>query len=415
MPFGVDALITLVLALQVPLKYRILPFEGTPYWLFAIFFVFLVSYIGVTLAGLRFWSWKRFLTFKTALLVCIVTIAAAFPVVTSIVDRHNVAPVFGVHDIILQQEAAMRYLIVGKNPYKETYFGTPMEAWHYSEMGRDAINPALYHFVMPPWYLLAPFPFYFLANQTVGYFDGRMVLLACFVGLVYFLLCWWKKKEIGFFAVPLVLLAPGIIDYFIEGRSDTFALFFLVAALFLLDKKKPLVSALVFALALLSKQTIWFAAPFYLMLLWQNFKKHKVVLVSSLVSIVVVVVIFVAPFFLWDARAYIDSTVSFLSGNSQSGYPIAGYGLGMLLYSSGIIRDIHAYYPFALWQAVFGLPALVVSLWFLWKKPTMSRFFFGYGVTLLVIWYMSRYFNNSHLGYVANIITLGVLKDWDER
>ena len=42
-------------------------------------------------------------------------------VVTAMVDRNRVAPVWGVHDIILQQEAAMRYLIVGKNPYKDSY------------------------------------------------------------------------------------------------------------------------------------------------------------------------------------------------------------------------------------------------------------------------------------------------------
>lgn len=410
-----DALILYALAIPVVIKYRILPITGTPYWLFGLLFLMLTVNLLISLYPSVLKSLEVVKKIKAFFLWMTIIIVLGSTIWTAIVDRHLVAPVWGVHDIILQQEAAMRYLIVGKNPYKETYFGTPVESFHYDEMGKSAVNPALYHFVMPPWYLLFPFPFYFLANHTLGYFDGRIVLMVLLVGLFGCLWMWFKDRVWASLAVTLTALSPAIVDYTIEGRSDMFALAWLVASLFCLDKKKYFLASLLFGLALMSKQTVWFFTPFYVFYLWLIFKKSWMRIFQYVVIFMLPVIFLSVPFILWDSKAFFDSVVFYLSGNTTTSYPVSGYGLGMLLYEFGVIKNIHAYYPFILWQFLLGLPTAAVSLWWIKKKPMMSRIIVGYAATLLVIWYFSRYFNNSHISYISSLFILGAIKDFDEK
>lgn len=135
----------------------------------------------------------------------------------------------------------------------------------------------------------------------------------------------------------------------------------------------------------------------------------------TLAVVAVVVGVLVLPFVLWDTRAFIESVILYLTGSTSTSYPISGYGLGMLLYELGYIRDIHAYYPFMYWQIAFALPVLGVLSYWVWKKPSESKLIISYAVYLAVYWYMSRYFNNSHLGYLSMLFVLGGLKVIDEQ
>jgi len=122
----------------------------------------------------------------------------------------------------------------------------------------------------------------------------------------------------------------------------------------------------------------------------------------------------VLPFFLWDVSAFLNSVIFYLSGNTAHSYPVGGYGLGMVLYSAGVIRDIHAYYPFVFWQVAIGIPLLVGLVVWMRTKPSQSRMVMSYAIFLMVFWYVSRYFNNSHLGYISMLFVLGGLKGIDE-
>lgn len=417
-PLAFDAVLLFALSIPLVMQYRIFPVAGTPYGLFGILFLLLSSNILLSLYP-PVWLKGSLEKIKTSIMWIVITIVLGGITVTAIVDRNAAAPIYGVHDIILQQEAAMRYLLAGKNPYKEDYFGTPLEAWHYGELGRDAVNPALYHFVMPPWYLLFPFIFYFLSVPILGFFDGRMVLLFCMILTLFVVMRWFTHPVAGRLAVILLALAPGIAPYFIEGRSDAFALVWLVLSMYLLERKSVFWSAVMFGLALMSKQTIWFAVPFYFLYVWHvgiALRKPGAAFVArSAATVGMVALVIAGPFLWWDARAFMTSVVLYLSGGTPTGYPISGYGLGMLLYGMNIIKDIHAYYPFVFWQLGLGIPTIVLSLRFLGAKLSVSRFFVAYAVSLFVIWYVSRYFNNSHVTYIGSLLILGVLKDWDER
>ena len=416
LPTILDSVLLFAFSIPVIMKYRILPIDGTPYWLFGILFFLLVSHCFVSLYPEMLGAYKRNLArIKIWFLLVTLVITVGGPAVTAMVDRAKTAPVLGVHDIILQQEAAMRYLLVGKNPYKESYFGTPVESFNYDEPGNtEAINPALYHFVMPPWYVLFPFAFYFTAIPLVGFFDGRMALLFTMGMLLGFLWYWFRDKAIARIEMVLTALSPSVVSYFVEGRSDVFSLSWLVGALLFLGAKRYAWSAIFLALSLLSKQTTWFIVPFFALYLWQQTAKTPFVFWRTLFIVGAVVAAVILPFLLWDARAFFDSVVLYLSGGTAQSYPISGYGLGMLLVDSGVILDIHAYYPFILWQLAVALPVLILLAVWLWRKPSPSRLVIAYAVFLAVYWYMSRYFNNSHLGYLSMLFVLGGLKYVDE-
>jgi hypothetical protein len=320
----------------------------------------------------------------------------------------------GTHDIVLQLEAALRYVGSGKNPYKETYFGTPMESWHYSDDARD-INPALYHFVMPPWYLEFSYPFYFVSMRTLGYFDGRMPLLFSVTGICIILFFFIRNKILARISMILVVLAPLSTQYIIEGRSDMFVLFWLLLSLILLEKKKLFLSSVVFALAVLSKQTVWFMLPLFTFFLYIKSDYKIRPMVIYILSGGIIIGICTIPFLVWDYRAFFDSVVFYLSGNTVHGYPVAGYGLGMILKEAGVIKNIHDYYPFWIWQLAVGIPALIISAIYLRKHPSISALIFTHGITLFIFWYTSRYFNNSHMLYVTSLLLLSAVKKIDEQ
>ena len=67
----------------------------------------------------------------------------------------------GIHDIIFATRSCHAVFDKRKNPYKETYFGTPVESFNYDEPDNlDAVNPALYHLEMPPLVSFVSFGFY---------------------------------------------------------------------------------------------------------------------------------------------------------------------------------------------------------------------------------------------------------------
>ena len=404
---GIDTILLFALSLPWPLKYRIYPMEGTPYALFGVFFTLLLFYTAIDLQWLRFHTPLAKWRLKCIVLCLIIIIAAGGPLMTAIVDRSRVAPVFGVHDIILQLEAAMRFLISGINPYAVTYFGTHMEGWRYAELGKDAVNPALYHFVMPPWYLLSAFFFYPFV-KIFGFFDGRLPLVFSYFGTLTLLALWIKDYRKKILAILVTAFNPVMFDYLLEGRSDHFAFFWLLLALFFCHRRHHALATITYALALLSKQTIWLSLPF-MFLYWSKNSVRKsipeMILVAGL--LVGTIAIILGPFFLWDPHAYWQSTVAFLQGTTPVSYPVAGYGCVMVLYQLGVIRDIHAYYPFMHWQVAAGVP----TVWFLFRwlrnKLTMGRLLIAYGVFLFVFWYFSRYFHNSHLAYISLVLSVG--------
>ncbi|HSD98845.1 MAG TPA: hypothetical protein VLB73_04085 [Patescibacteria group bacterium] len=401
---AISSIVLFALSIYFVMQNRISPGD-TPYWLFGIIFCLLLGYVVLDITSI---SEKIYNISKNVLLVTILSIVLGSGFLSSMIVRHETAPIYGVHDIILQQEAAIRYFVHGKNPYKETYFGTPMQQWHYSD---TEVNPALYHFVMEPMYLLLPLPFYTLSNHLIGYFDGREVLWLLFGGVLLLSFFIPKDNEQKRLLVTLLAFNPAMLGYTLEGRSDMFGYFFLLLAVFLLQKKRLFWAGVILAISFLVKQSSWPIFPLYFVyVLKMGWSETKIIttrlltLTKSLGGFLIVFVGVSLPFYLWDKKAYLDSTINYLSGNTSHSYPISGYGFGMLLHQFGFIKDVHMYYPFQLWQLGIGLPVLAALIYFLWKKTTVQMLLIYYSLFLFVFWYFSRYFNNSHVGYISMVL-----------
>lgn len=389
----------LLFALVVPfiMTYRLSPGD-TPYWLFGLIFLGLLLYIIVDILNL---NKNTYFLIKRVVLWTLILAVLGGAFLSSIIVRHRTSPVYMIHDIIIQQESAIRFFLDGKNPYAVTYFGTPLEQWNYSDKDK---NPALYHFVMQPLYIIFALPFYFFSISFLGFFDGRIPLFLLFLSMLIFADLLVKQKGDNKKFLFLILLAfnPAILPYTLEGRSDIFMFAFLFIGFFYLSKNKFIISSIFIALSFAIKQSVWPLFPLYFAYLYFKTKSLKRILTNIFIFLLTFSVL-VLPFFLWNEKAFLDSTVFYLSGNIPHSYPISGYGFGSLLREAGIIKDLNAYYPFYIWQFIICVPLLFGLIIFLKKTPTVQRLILTYAIFLFVYWYFSRYFNNSHLAYLSMV------------
>lgn len=329
--------------------------------------------------------------------------------VVYIFDRHKIAPTYRVNDIVIQQEVAIRMLLTNKNPYKETYFQTPLESFKYSPTEK---NPALYHFVMEPFYLVSAIPFFVLESRTLGFFDSRVPLYLLFFAMLFFGYRIIKEKENKLLFIVLMSFNPMTLRFVLEGRSDMYMYPFLFAAFVLLHKNKLASASIFTAFAFAVKQTAWPFFPLFVIFLWFKTKSLKKV-GKHICLFALIFGIIVVPFFLWNPRAFLDSTVFYLSGNTLHSYPISGYGFGSLLHEGGVIKNTQNYYPFITWQLIFGIPVLFGLFKLLKKNPTVKILILSYGLFLFVFWYFSRYFNDSHIGFISSILITALF--WPEE
>lgn len=402
-----ESILLFILVLPFILNYRI-SWLDTPYWLFGIIFLLLLLNVAVDV----FWGKeKTYEKCKNILLAVITSVVILSAFVSAIIVRHQTSPVYMIHDIIVQQEAAINFLTHRINPYSADYFKTPLVNWPYSD---TQVNPALYYFVMEPFYLLFALPFYVISNHTIGFFDGRIPLLFLFLSSLIF--AWKIPKEQKHKRLFVALLAfnPVVLSYTLEGRSDMFMFAFLIASLFFLQKNKWYTSSFLMALAFAIKQSVWPIFPFYIAyLFWKTNDRKKVMKTFGIFALTFLII--VLPFFFWNPKAFIDSTIFYLSGNILHGYPVSGYGFSMILHQAGVIKDINSYYPFAIWQIILGIPLLVFLLLFLRKKLTIANMMMSYGMFLFVFWYFSRYFNNSHIAYISVILVTAYFFSLDDK
>lgn len=392
---SLDSILLFALLIPFIMTYRIGP-NNTPYWFFGLIFMGLISYIVLDISKLGINTVFRFKQIILWLLIFGVIGSAIF---SAIVVRHKTHPIYNIHDIVIQQESAVRFLLHGRNPYATTYFDTPLAQWNYSD--KD-INPALYHFVMGPFYLLFAIPFYLVSSNLFGFFDGRIPLFFLFFAMLFMSGQLIKDKGKKLLFMIFLAFNPATLGYTLEGRSDIFMFSFLFLGFYLLNNKKYFFAGIPIALAFAVKQSAWPLFPFYFAFLYFKNKNIRKTL-KDLMPFATTFGIIVLPFFLWNTKAFLDSTIFYLSGDISNGYPISGYGLGMVLSQMGIINDANQYYPFQIWQVIFGIPLAVILIRNLKNNLNVTRLILVYGVFLFVFWYFSRYFNNSHLGYLSII------------
>lgn len=325
-----------------------------------------------------------------------------------------------IHDGALQTEEAINFLLQDKNPYRENYFGTRLEKWNqgvivtaYGQKALSIVNPALYHFIYLPFYLLSSLPFYLISKNFIGWYDQRLVLLIVFILAPFFLYKIPKKQESKRLLLILFAFNPIFTSSFITGFNDIFIFFWLLLSLWLLIKNKITWSILILALACASKQTAWLILPFYFFYLWQKnilsagTKKGFLLMIKKqLLPFLVVIVLLIGPFLIWDSRSLIDDIFHYPNGSLLTSYPIRGIGFSFLLLETNLIKSSLDYFPFWILQLIIGLP----FLWFLLKNQqknnTVCQMVFNYGIFVFIFLFFSRFFNFNYLTFLSMIFIL---------
>lgn len=336
---------------------------------------------------------------------------------------------------VIQTEATIDYLLQGRNPYVEDYVSTPMAEW-----GINEFRTALYHYPYLPWTFLFSAPFRLLADRAIGWYDQRFVYLLLFALTLLLAPGLARRTESKLLLVMIIGLNPIMGSDLIYGQNDSFVLAWVLLSLWLWSRGQPAgqidsfgqgapearprrgwlwASAAAFGLACASKPTAWFLLPFYLLLLtggdardlWRrpvSWLRRACILGWPAL---VVAVLAIGPYLVWNPRAMFDDVWRWSSGASPTAYQIWGWGASNLVLAAGWVKSRFDYWPFWLPQLLIGLPLLLLLVRRQAQENSPARAFWGYGLFLLAFFFFSRFLNENYLGYVTAILAVGTLTD----
>src|SRR5207253_3970403 len=164
-------------------------------------------------------------------------------------------------------------------------------------------------------------------------------------------------------AAVAFFLIPGHSLLAVLGDNDLPMLALLLGATLAIGTRRFLLAGVLIGLAIATKQTSLVAVPILAayavgqQIGWRPFLRAAGLAL-------VAVCLLLAPFLLWNARAFIADTVLFNFASGAEAYPIQGLGLSSILLQAGVIHGARDAFPFL----VIQLP-LVIAMWLLaWRR-----------------------------------------------
>ncbi len=368
-----------------------------------LFFVFsaAIGIIYLLMDTLKFFKqWQIVIKISLILLYSGVSI---FLVTGNLIQlRHNSLDTNYINDSALQTEIAGRFVLLGFNPYVKDYDNTSLMKLPYKDQAGRTINPAVYHNVIPPFLILTSSAGYRVFARVFGFFDVRLIFLLALFSVIALGFVKFRMKQALLLFLILICLNPVFSLNLIQGTNDIVIVAFLLWSLFFLEKKNIFLSAILLGISLATKQTAWFAFPFYLFYAFQSIGKKKglqFLLIGCASGFV-----WYLPFLLNNFPHTFGNLIFYPSSHAYSDtttHPIEGFGFSQLLYSLGFIKSIYANFPFWLFQVSIGVLLLPYLLLSLKKNLTGSKVLLATAVLTGIVWFFNRYFLESHLAYVS--------------
>ncbi len=336
-------------------------------------------------------------------LALLVGLFVVLPTIVAIVLRATGKPYTYIHDGALMAEEAARKLLAGYNPYSVDYLDTPLFYWPMVN------NPALYHFTYFPQLFLLTIPA-MLALGPLGWFDERVLFLPAFIGCLAVAAMLVRGTPQRLAVVAAIAMNPQFMPFVVEGRNDSFVLFFVLLTLLFLKRDRPALAGASLAIATGLKLHATVLAPFVLVYLAARARPRtlaeawRAIAPAAMPFALISFATFV-PFLAWDAWGFWDDVVLYNAGASAWSYPVAGIGFSMLLHAVGVIPYRTAEFPFWLFEVAAAIPVAVLTLRKLWREPSLALLVFGYAATLLAFLFFGRYFQTSYVGYIVAAAT----------
>ncbi len=349
---------------------------------------------------------------KWVMIVIAIGLLVIAPTVMIILLRHQTATYLHAHDGLLQTEAAVRFVLAGKNPYIETYYNTPMALAPF-HLGGLTVNPALEHYAYLPLTFLLPLPFQALIESSGGWFDLRFIHLVFFGMMIVASGSLTTDPAKRLMLAMALGLSPLFTGYFIEGRNDVIVLTGLIVAMALAQRGRMRWAAFTLGLACATKHPAWLFVPLFFVYVsgtgaWAE-RWHRIKAPSIVFTITTALIIL--PWLLWSTPAFLDDVVGYLAGSSALSYPIGGSGFGAALLAIGVIPSNMAAFPFWLFQIGLGLPMLAILARRQWRRPNLPEVIAGSGLLLFILQFFSRLFNDNYLGVIIAIMAVAALMD----
>jgi hypothetical protein len=344
-----------------------------------------------------------------ALIVCLVFTTVVASSSFSVLLRHVTGPASFCHDGgVIQTEEATKYLLAGKNPYVEDYVDTPMAEW-----GLD-YRTALYHYPYLPWTFIFSAPFYVASQALLGWYDERFVYLLLFLVVLLVASRLARDPARRLCLVMVLGLNPIMGSDVIFGQNDVFVLAWVVLSVYLLERGQDTWSLVMLGLACASKPTTWFLVPFYALYLVrrEGFSSRDEIralglfLLRKIAPLLVVLVLLVAPFVLWDFGAMFDDVWRWASGTAEVPYQITGWGLANFVLALGLVESRLDYFPFWIPELLICLPLFLYLLRRQWKRNSIASMLYHYAFLTLAFFYTSRFMNENYLGYLLAVLAI---------
>ena len=345
---------------------------------------------------------------RFSIVLFITLIAAILPAGLNIIQRQATSPENFAHDGLIQTEIAIEYILEGKNPYTEDYVNTPMADFPGNEP--PFTDAPLYHLAYLPFLFLGSIPFYLASNLLWGWYDQRIVYLLAFVGALLLLPPLIKNPRDKLAAIIAVGLNYLFVFYLADGRNDVVILFGLLLTTVFLSKKHITLSAIALGLTMATKHQAWLFLPFYLLYLLPSRPRFKDIkkLIYQVWPLAFFFLIIILPFLFWDASAFIDDTVTYVSGSGPDSFPMKGWGFSTLMLTLGVIPDPEGSFPFIIFQMLFGLPVFFLMLWRQWKHNTTQHMWAGFAIFAFTFQFFSRFFNDNYFIFVAQCLVIAL-------
>lgn len=391
------------------------PLTGnSPVNFYFFYFAFICLLIYFFTGFLKINDHKKFYIKLTVILSLIFFLLISF-CVYQIALRKMGASMFYTHDGIIQTEEAVKFLDQGKNPYAENYQPTVFGQFLNAYAGAQRENPAWYHYVYLPFYLLFSWPFYKVSHLLFGFFDERIILIIVFLASLAIIYKLPEKREKKLLGLIIFAFNPIFFPWLAYGFNDIFVFFWLLFSLYLLKLKKYGGSAAVLALACAAKQQAWLFLPFYFFYLYFEEEKikdifHKVTGVfKKIIPFIVVSSLIYLPFLIWGFKDFIDDIYRYPTGSISTSLPMVGYGISYLVYKAGFVKSMWDYFPFWIIQIIICLPLLYYLIKKQREDNSLSWLFISYGLFLLVFWFFSRVFNDNYISYLSLVFLASFL------
>lgn len=319
-----------------------------------------------------------------------------------------------IHDGAIQSEVAADFLLHGKNPYTEDFRYTPF-GQAPSPYRPNAVNLAWTHYAYPPAVILSAVPSILVRPWLGPLSDLRWTYLGMLLaatGAIIYQVQSWRQKSL---AVVLFLLNPLIWLYAVAGFNDVMAAAGLIIAGILTERRHARWAGVVMAITLGAKQTAWLAIPLWLWWLWRRRRYNKEEWRKTLTSFLATLVVLFMPFILWDASAFYDDVVRYVSGTLPFAYPISGSTFLQFLRIFHIVDSPWTIIP--TWP--LQLAAACVSGWIGWrwirKEASAASWLTGVVIMTLSVAMVSRFFNDNYLSAIVTIATAAYLLHHDRE